>query len=308
VTRPLFAGIDGGGTKTEVVVVNAVGREVSRVQSSASNAAVVGHDAAGAVLRDAVSRALQNLGPDARLEAAWFGLSGSDRPEDHRRLRPFVEDLAPTIRFTNDAELALGALPGSCGVVIVSGTGSIAFGRDATGTRARAGGWGQVIGDEGSGYDLARRMFAAYAWDVDGRGPSTSLTLRLTEHWSLAEPYQLIARVYAPAMTKGDIASLGRIVLEEAAAGDPVSSSLLDDAAKELADTAAAVARRLGFVTTLPLALTGSLVIHAEAFRTQVLAHLGETWPELSWQVVDDPALTAARFLARSVASREVLP
>jgi N-acetylglucosamine kinase-like BadF-type ATPase len=212
------------------------------------------------------------------------------------------------IRFTNDAELALGALPESCGVAIVSGTGSIAFGRNAAGTRVRAGGWGQVIGDEGSGYDLARRMFAAYAAEVDGRGPATSLTRRLTEHWSLAEPHQLIARVYAPAMTKGEIASVGRLVLEEATAGDGVAKAIVDDATRELAECAAAVARRLGFTAALPVALTGSLLIHAEPFRTALLDRLRTTWPRLSWQVVDDPALTAARFLAGSPTTKEFVP
>ncbi|HYI24794.1 MAG TPA: BadF/BadG/BcrA/BcrD ATPase family protein, partial [Thermomicrobiales bacterium] len=81
-TRQLFAGIDGGGTKTVVVMVDANGREVSRAQSGTSNPAVIGHEPAVAVLVDVVETARRGAGDDARIVAAWFGLSGCDRPED----------------------------------------------------------------------------------------------------------------------------------------------------------------------------------------------------------------------------------
>jgi len=300
VTATMFAGIDGGGTKTAIVLVNADGTEIARHVTSTSNAAVVGHEAAGAVLRDGLSVAIAAVPGGGTLAGAWFGLSGSDRPEDHRRLRPWIEHLAPGIRMTNDAELILAALPDETGVAIVSGTGSIAFGRNADGTRARAGGWGHVFGDEGSGYDLARRMFDAYAREIDGRGPATTLTKRLMEHLALAEPFQLIAYVYASTTEKADLAALSTIVIEEAAAGDQVAGEILAESAAELATTTAAVARRLGFRDRLPLALTGGLLTHVSPFREAVLAPMAIEWPELDWRIVDDPALSAAKSLARS--------
>lgn len=299
-TQPVFAGIDGGGTKTAVVLVDEAGREVSRLHASTSNAAIVGHDAAGAVLRKALTEALSRLGPEATIAAAWFGLSGSDRPEDYRRLKPFLVDLVGEIRMTNDAELILGALPGSVGVAIVSGTGSIAVGRNAQGQRARAGGWGQVIGDEGSGYDLARRMFDAYARAVDGRGPATSLTTRLMSQLSLTEPHQLIAFVYTPGRSKADLAGLSGIVVEEAEAGDKVAREVIAESARELAITASAAARRLGFQVMLPVAMTGGMLLHIDRFRAHVLDGLRATWPELDHRIVDDPAFTAAQALATS--------
>ena len=117
-TTHVFAGIDGGGTKTVVVLVDASGTEVARVITSTSNAAVAGHDVVGQVLRDAVEEALRAAGPNVNLAEAWFGLSGSDRPEDHRALKPYLEDLAADIQMTNDAELVLGALPDSTGLAI----------------------------------------------------------------------------------------------------------------------------------------------------------------------------------------------
>ncbi len=296
----LFAAIDGGGTKTVVVVVNTNGSEVLRRQSATSNAAVIGHDNAGAVLQSLVGSAMKELGSGAALDAVWFGLAGGDRPDDHRKLLPFLRDMAGTVRMSNDAELVLGALPGAVGVALVSGTGSIAFGLDSIGTRARAGGWGHVFGDEGSGYDLACRMLDAYAREIDGRGPATSLTGRLTEHWSLPEPYSLIGHIYAPGVGKGEIAALGRFVIEEAGAGDRVACEILDQAAADLAGMAAAVAKRLGFVGLLPLALTGSLLVRVDPIRERLVTSLTREWPGLSPVMVDDPALMAAQSLARS--------
>ena len=299
-TTDLYAGIDGGGTKTTVVLVDASGTERARVTSSTSNVAVIGHEAAGRVLRLAIEAATGLAHDDARIAGAWFGLSGGDQLADQARLRPFVDALVPEITMTNDAELILGALPGSIGVAIVSGTGSIAFGRNAAGDRVRSGGWGQIIGDEGSGYDLAQRMFDAFAREVDGRGPATSLTVRLREHLSLAAPHQLIAYVYRPETSKGDLAALSHIVVDEAERGDPVAMKIITESAGQLAETAAAAAHKLRFHQRLPLALTGGLLVNVEQFRTVVLGILSQEWPDIDCHIVNDPALTAARSLARS--------
>jgi N-acetylglucosamine kinase-like BadF-type ATPase len=208
--------------------------------------------------------------------------------------------------MTNDAELALGALPDSVGLAVVSGTGSIAFGRNAAGQRVRAGGWGQIIGDEGSGYDLARRMFDAFAAEADGRGPSTSLTGRLNAELGLNEPHQLIAFVYSPQTSKGDLASLSRLVVEEADAGDTIALETIASSANQLVQTASAAARRLGFVSSLPLALTGGMLVHIDRFRNQVVDGLRKEWPGLNYTIVDDPALTAARSVARAYNTRVI--
>lgn len=305
-TEVMYAGIDGGGTKTVVVLVDEAGIERTRVQTTTSNAAVAGHDAAGRVLREAFGTAVGQIREPVTIAGAWFGLSGSDRPEDHARLRPYLHDLASSIRLTNDAELILGALPDSVGVAIVSGTGSIAFGRNADGDRVRSGGWGQVIGDEGSGYDLSRRMFEAFAREADGRGPATTLTGRLIAHLSLAEPHQLIAFVYDPGTTKGDIARLSHLVVEEAGRGDAVALDILTTSADQLAETAAAAAHRLGFTHRLPLALTGGLLLHVERFREVVIEALHRDWPELDSRIVTDPALAAARSLVPSFTSEAI--
>jgi glucosamine kinase len=300
VSTPLFAGVDGGGTKTAIVVVDADGNEIARDITTTSNSAVIGHERAAATLRELIQSVATRAGATLPFQAIWCGLSGSDRPEDHRRLRPHLEDLAVDLQMTNDAELAIGGLPNRVGIAIVSGTGSIAFGRNASRTRARAGGWGHIFGDQGSGYDVARRALAAFAAEADGYGPKTSLTERLTSYWDLPEPHTIINRVYDPMTTKGDIARLSPIVVEEAAKGDDVSRHILAIAASDLATFARAAARRLELGPELALALVGGMLVHVEPFRQQVLDDLAQDWEITYTDLVVDPALTAARSLAAS--------
>jgi N-acetylglucosamine kinase-like BadF-type ATPase len=298
VSTPLFAGVDGGGTKTAIVVVDADGNEIARDTTTTSNSAVIGHERAAATLRELIQTTAASCGATLPLQGIWCGLSGSDRPEDHRQLRPRLEDLAHELVMTNDAELAIGGLPNRVGVAIVSGTGSIAFGRNAEGTRARAGGWGHIFGDQGSGYDVARQALFAFSAEADGYGQKTSLSERFMTYWELSDPWTIINRVYDPHTTKGDIARLSRIVVDEAAKGDEVSQRIIEHTASDLARFARAAANRLQLYPDLSLALVGGMLIHVEPFRDLVVDDLRQDWRIDHVELVEDPALTAARSLA----------
>lgn len=293
--RLAYAGIDGGGTKTAIVLVDAAGDELARVITGTSNAALIGHDEAGTVLRAGLEEAMAMCG--RQVVGAWFGLSGADRPEDQRRLLPYLEDLCVTIRLTNDAELVMAALPNQVGLVVVAGTGSIAFGQTASGERIRAGGWGQILGDEGSGYDLARRMLQAYTGEIDGRSGSTGCTGAVMQALGLTEPFQLIHWVYARERTKGEIAALSSILLDQAELGDAIAIEIMEQSAASLALTAGAAAVRLGVSEPLPIALTGGLLLHSTRYREAFLAKLSAVHL-LQDYLVEDPALTAARSMA----------
>lgn len=302
-TVPLFAGIDGGGTKTAIVVADAEGIPVFRGQTSTSNAAVIGHERAAETLHRLMLSAASACNTDLPFTAAWFGLSGSDRPEDHRILRPRLADTATEIMMTNDAELALGGLPGRVGVAIVAGTGSICFGQNSEGMHARAGGWGHIFSDEGSGYGIAVQALRAFAAQHDGLGPETSLTSRLTEHWEIEDPFSIITHVYHPETTKGDIALLSKIVVEEAAKGDTVSLQIMEQGAECLAAYGTSVARRLDLGPALALVFVGGMLVPVKPYRERVLHLLREHWviPEVT--LVEDPALSAAQSLAQTYRS-----
>lgn len=295
-TRPLFLGIDGGGSKTLAVIVDDVGYEWGRGVAGSSNHEVVGLDRAVVAIHDAVGKATIAAHTDLPLAAAWIGLAGIDHPRDLKMLAPAVRSFAATVRISNDAELVLSALPRQVGVAVISGTGSIALGRDAQGTLARVGGWGHVLGDEGSGFGIGREALQCAVRAADGRGPATALLDSILRHWHLPAPESLLERVY-PTFDKTAIAALAPLVLALARDGDPMARRIEAQAANELALAVMTVARRLGFVAgPLPVAFGGGVLIHEERLRTLVIRRLERIW-SVDPMLVEEPASSAARAL-----------
>ena len=268
---PLYLGIDGGGSKTLAVIVDATGHERGRGVAGSSNHEVVGIEQAVTAIHHAAERAALAAGIALPVASAWLGLSGVDHPGDCERFQPRVSSLARHVRISNDAELALSALPRQVGVALISGTGSIALGRDAAGRVVRVGGWGHVFGDEGSGYAIGRAGLQAAARASDGRGPSTALLERILAAWELDAPESLLTRVYQP-FDKTAIAALAPLVLALAAEGDEMAQRIEANAARELALAAATVAHKLDFPPgPLPLACAGGMLVHHERLRTLVM-------------------------------------
>lgn len=293
-----FAGIDGGGTKTIVVIVDEEGHERARVRASSSNQAAIGTAAAVATLRAAMRQAADEAGATLPLERAWFGLSGFDRAEDRARMEPSLRELATSIAMTNDARLVLAGLPDSVGIALIAGTGSIAYGTDPSGASTRAGGWGNLIGDEGSGWAMGRDALVAVAQATDGRGPATTLSERILSHWRLENPYDLILRVYDPNMAKSDIAELSGLVFAAMDEGDVTATRIVDRAVRDLAAIPIAVAGRLAFPDTIPLAFAGGLLLNRKPFRQRVFDQIVARVPVERPALIDDPALAAARAAA----------
>lgn len=290
-----FLGVDGGATKTLAVIVDARGRECGRGVAGSGNQAAVGLERAVASIRGAVAAAAQHAGSDAPFRAAWIGLAGVDRPGDRDRLLPHLGTLAAAVRLTNDAELALTGLDRAVGVAVIAGTGSIAVGRDATGRMARSGGWGHIIGDEGSGYEIGRLALKAAARAADGRGPETALLPAIMAEWQLSRPDAMIDRVY-PDGDKGAIAHLSALVFAAARAGDVVARRIVREAATELARAALAVGAMLDFPGgTLPVALAGGMLMHEADFRATLLRRLRRRTPVGQVALVAEPASSAAR-------------
>jgi glucosamine kinase len=295
----LFLGVDGGGTKTLAVIVDADGNERGRGSAGSGNQAAVGLERAVSNIRAAVGEAATQAGATGPCAVAWVGLAGVDRPEDRAQLMPHLAPLAAHIHVTNDAELALSGLAGAVGVALIAGTGSIALGRNAAGEKARAGGWGHLIGDEGSGYTIGRRAMQAASQVADGRGPRTAILPAIMESWNLARPDGMIGKVY-PDGDKGLIAGLSAIVFAAARSGDRVARRIVAEAATDLAITVVAVGDALGFDDdALPLALAGGLLVHEADFRAMVLRRVRRRRAVGQVAIIADPALSAARAAVR---------
>lgn len=182
--------------------------------------------------------------------------------------------------------------------MLIAGIGSIALGHDGHGQTARAGGWGSLIGDEGSSYDLGRRAIRAAAKAADGRGLQTSLLPALLAHWGLGQPLQMIDEVYR-AQDKTAIAAIASLVFEAADAWDPVATRLVQSGAAELASAASAVERELDFEERVPVVLAGNLLAERERYRDMVLDRMDHQFDLGAVHIVDEPALISARRLAK---------
>ncbi len=290
-------GVDAGGSKTHAVVVDAEGQERGHGLSPGANYVAIGLERALQNIRAAVEQAIQAAHCHLPLHGAWFGLAGVDRPTDYNILFPYLQLFAETVRVTNDAELLLSPLPDAMGIVLIAGTGSIALGRDHQGTLARAGGWGHIIGDEGSGYDIGRQAAQAAVRASDGRGPRTLLLDLIMRQWNLERSDDIIDRVYTR-NDKADIARLSSCVFQAAHKGDEVARTIVQNAASELALTVKAVSEKLDFPDGhVPLALGGGLLLHEAELRAQVLQRLRDFQVLKEVVLVEQPALSAARAM-----------
>ncbi len=296
----LYLGIDGGGTHTVALLAGRGGAVLGRGTAGPSNRQAVGTKRALAALDEAVSAAFEAAGRTrGTVASACLGLAGADRPEDQAVIREWAERvrLAERVEVTSDAAILLAAgTPEGWGLVLIAGTGSIAFGRAADGRRARAGGWGHLLGDEGSAYALVMAALQAVARAADGRGPATSLTERLLARLGVSQPQGLIAAVYRGGRDRADLAALAPLVVE-AATDDVVAARIVEEEAQELAQAAAAVTRQLGWAGPVPVALAGGLLLGSEGYRERVIRgvrSLGVQPAEVT--LVEEPAQGAVQL------------
>jgi N-acetylglucosamine kinase-like BadF-type ATPase len=242
-------GIDAGGTKTVCLLADDQGRIVAQARRSGANLQAVGELEVEKVLHEVMEEA---IGERPLVPAViCLGIAGVDRPDDSAVIRGIMKRIGYKARVVvvNDALVALEAgAPGRPGVVVISGTGSISYGRDANGQAARSGGWGYVLGDEGSGYWIGRAALRAVLREADRRGPATMLSPLLLEHFGVTQPQGLIHHVYNTNLKPAAIGALATCVQAAFSEGDQVAVGILRGAANELEASALSVARRLELV------------------------------------------------------------
>ena len=247
-TQNSVVGVDGGGTKTEAVIMNANQQVIGEGLAGPSNPLRVGIAGAAASIREAIDHACAAAKiRRGDLVAAQIGLAGARRRELRERMR---ETLTPLdigeIEVVTDANIALhGATGGAPGLVVIAGTGSICCGINARRKRSCAGGWGPIAGDEGGGAWLARRALRAVAHAFDGRGPETALTDLACAYFHVTSPDDLTTAIYAPTITNERLAGFGRDVVNAAKDEDQVALQIVADGGTELGRAAVAVIRHL---------------------------------------------------------------
>jgi N-acetylglucosamine kinase-like BadF-type ATPase len=300
-----LVGVDGGGSKTAALIALLDGSVVGRGAGGSSNYRGVGIEQACASIDQALQAAFAsaNMAPyPASVRMACFGLAGVDRPGDPAPVLEWAASRWPgmPVKIVSDGRLVLAAgTPQGWGAGVICGTGSSIFGRSPSGQMARAGGWGYLLGDEGSGYDIGRAALRSLTQAADGRGPQTRLTGLILQRWMLNSPQDLVNYVYRPGSKPADIAALASLVDAAAGQGDTIARQILGQAGHELARGVKAVAGLLGLEQPVPCALAGGVMLGGETLRGEFLAAAAGLDVELSpIQPVPEPA-TGAILLAR---------
>ena len=294
-------GVDGGATKTEAVILAADGSVLGRGFGGPANYQTVGVEAVGDALQTAMTAALAeaNLRLDEIAATTW-ALAGVDRDEDRRRIEGLAARLMPNIPVQIEID-ALAALVGGLGtrrgIVLIAGTGMIAFGADGQGTQTRAGGWGSRF-DHGSGYALGLAGLDAVVSAADGRKHPTHLTKHILTRLNLQEPADLITWLIDHGSVS-NIAALTPLVLDEAAAGDTAALEIALKGAAALADTVRAGAQRLGLADSpFPLVFSGSLLIKNQFYGRLVTQAIQTRLPHANPQLPQAGAAAGAAQIA----------
>ncbi|NEQ39432.1 MAG: ATPase [Okeania sp. SIO3I5] len=239
-------GIDGGGTKTEALLMDENYQILGSGKSGPSNYQSVGIEVAKNSIQTAITEAVANSNSHQSISGICLGLAGVGRPEDFPVVEnllqeiitniPIKWDVQPnTIIICSDSNIALvGGIGYSIGIVAIAGTGSLVFGQNSQGLTKRVGGWGYLLGDEGSGYDIAIRGLQAALKSYDGREFPTTLITDFQRHLGLTNIEGIIEIVYRRGWGATQIAALAPIVSAAADKGDKVAKKIIQGAVEEL--------------------------------------------------------------------------
>jgi N-acetylglucosamine kinase len=301
----LFLGIDGGATKTQAAIVDERGRLLGVGSSGSSNFGDVGKAQAQVNVGQATAAARHVAGVEAPpWSAAFLGLAGVVSDAD----RAIVQDIAQALALgatgrvgvDHDCRVALaGGLSGRPGIVLIAGTGSACYGRNAAAEEWRAGGWGHLISDEGSSYWFGVRAMQAAVRAFDGRIAFSSLQKQVLAHLGLSHMNEILHHLHVDGMAPAEIAALAPLVMEAARDGDEVALALIREGAQALADCVFAVARRLGFVGAAPeVALVGGLLQAGDIFLQPLQQAIQDRLPHARLTFPEMPPVLGACLLA----------
>lgn len=266
-----IAGIDGGGTHTRLEIRDMENRPVRREEFGPFNINSIGPDAFRALLGE-VFAACGGLRDCASI---CIGGAGISNPEMHRILGEELEaaGFRGVMKMVGDQEIALRGAMDTPGVVLIAGTGSICFGKDAHGETARSGGFGHLIDDGGSGYALGRDVLSAAVRATDGRCDAPEILEAAYARLGAKVPGDIVTFVYHPSTDKSAIAQFAGVALDLARAGSKEAMKILERNAEELCELVAAVQNRLN-LRGCPIALLGGLLTSDNPYHDQVSSRL----------------------------------
>jgi len=311
--RGVIVGVDGGATKTLAAALDLASGRLAYGHGGPSNLDAVGAEVTTASIDTAIASALTGLasGPTEPLVAV-LAIASVDTPGDVEAIRGGTEigrGSSPlrTVFVVNDvvAAWAAGSL-GAPSIVVISGTGSNALGVDAHGACWRAGGWGHLVGDEGSAYWVAVEALRQAIRFRDRREDDATLATAALEHFGGPSVEALAQRIYgeagAPPMSKAQIADFARSVVELGAAGSAPAREILQQAADALVELVVAIDGAIAIPAPVSILLAGSMLEHSNILRSRFAARLAERVAVDAPRVIDRPPVLGALYLAARAA------
>jgi N-acetylglucosamine kinase-like BadF-type ATPase len=287
-------GIDGGGTKTDCAIADLSGKIIYQAVGKPSNFLIIGVEETVANLFAAIEECLFELKGDfSDVKQIVVGVAGAGRKDDAELLEMSFKDYADNegihfkgIRVVSDAQVALeGAFPDSAGCILIAGTGSILFGKDDKGNIHRVGGFGRLIGDEGSGYCIGRKALNVVSKEIDGRGEKTIITEMVNDKIDFGVSDKLVNKVYKE---KLDVASIAKIVIEAAEKGDIAANTILSVETDELVLHLKSILNKIA-AKKLNVSFSGSLIDNKNFYSDLLKKKIKESLPEIK---ITKPALS----------------
>ncbi|MCZ6703303.1 MAG: hypothetical protein O6940_09715 [Ignavibacteria bacterium] len=299
-------GFDCGATKTKCALADIDGNITCSANGKPSNYLVIGVDNAARNILSLLDKFKNELDfTQAEIEKVVIGAAGAGRKDDAERLLKAVTESASvkgiifkSITVVSDAQIALeGAFPGKPGCILIAGTGSIIYGKDKEGNVFRAGGFGRLIGDEGSGYSIGRKALQAAAKYFDGRGEKTLIVKLVAEKFFIKTSDDLISKLYKENF---DIASVAQIVLTVAEDGDKIALNILAEESDQLIELIKAMMKKMN-TGELNVSTAGSLISNKNDYSDMLLKKIKTYLPSVKVIKPEHSPVEGAIILAKEM-------
>lgn len=299
-------GLDGGGTKTKCVVTDFDLNPLYECKGGPSNFLLIGTQAVSETILALILEAMNHLKISSdEIASIFIGTTGAGRPNDAQKLKgdfiSYAESKGYSFKSFNvdsDARIALeGAFSGGTGSLLIAGTGSIIFGKDENNQIHRVGGFGKLIGDEGSGSTIGKRGLNQAAKEFDGRGEKTLVTKMLIHDFKISDSSQLITEVYR---NNFDVASFAPKVIEAAQSGDMIAIRILEEESDELLLHVKSMFNMIN-QEKLKLCLIGGTIATENYYSAMFKKKIEKQLPNVTVVLAENPPEIGAAFMAKNM-------
>jgi N-acetylglucosamine kinase-like BadF-type ATPase len=306
----LFIGIDGGGSKTKCILLDEKLNVLSQSDGGPSNPLTVGYQDSAHLLFELIRKVSQKFGIE-KISSITIGIAGGGREKNSNELRRTFIELCEnkgvkinSLYVTSDAEVAIeGAFSGKVGAILIAGTGSIIFAKDKEGNFIRAGGYGKIFGDEGSGFSIGRKGLSAISKNFDGRGKKTILSDVISNEFVINNRDDLIAKVYNE---KFDVAGFAPYLISAAEKGDLICRTILNGEIRDLLHHIKAVKKNM-HETKMKLCLGGGLLSSDNYYSQELRKKIKKTFTDVKLTNADYPPEIGAALLAMKNFSNSII-